>query len=260
MLITLVIRHKRMGKVKELKQLARSALKGRYWEAVLAYAILCLPSLIEIVQKIYFTVALIIERGFGFYLYTTTVVNTPKVINILSFLYLLWTVTFLLGYNSYNLKLIKNEPASVTNLFDYTKFYIETIWLGLNIFWKAFLWSIGSWVTLFLISWGFHITPYITLLGLIIPLIMMLPYLLSNYVIVENPYLSVQELFQESARLMEGNKWNFILLLLSFIGWFILGYLTFGLVNILVAPYLSASLAAFYLDTKESHPITTILE
>ena len=47
-----------------------------------------------------------------------------------------------------------------------------------------------------------------------------------------------KEAFEKSRQMMKGNKWAAFVLDLSFIGWSLLGIITFGLVNIFFAgPY-----------------------
>lgn len=47
---------------------------------------------------------------------------------------------------------------------------------------------------------------------------------------------------------MDGHKWRFFVLQLSFIGWDILACCTFGIGYIWLAPYKNATYAAFYKD------------
>ena len=49
-----------------------------------------------------------------------------------------------------------------------------------------------------------------------------------------------------SRRLMDGHKWEFFILQLSFIGWFIIAIITFGLAAIWVVPYYQLTTANFY--------------
>ena len=54
---------------------------------------------------------------------------------------------------------------------------------------------------------------------------------------------------------MNGHKMEAFILDLSFIGWYLLGAITFGLVNIFWAdPYHHSASAAFYLRLKEESP------
>ena len=70
----------------------------------------------------------------------------------------------------------------------------------------------------------------------------MIPYLLAEY-----PEMSMEEAFSRSREMMYGEKWNAFVLDLSFIPWFLLSGLTFGIVGIFyVNPYVNATRAEFY--------------
>lgn len=74
----------------------------------------------------------------------------------------------------------------------------------------------------------------------------MVPYLLADY-----PDITRQEAFAMSKEMMNGNKMNMFVLELSFIGWFILGALTLGILNVLfVDPYVESAKAEAYLALK----------
>ena len=61
----------------------------------------------------------------------------------------------------------------------------------------------------------------------------MIPYLLADH-----PEMSRKEVFAKSKEMMNGNKWNAFVLDLSFLGWHLLGGITFGIVGIFyAAPY-----------------------
>ena len=78
---------------------------------------------------------------------------------------------------------------------------------------------------------------------------MMIPYLLA-----ENPDMSRQDAFAESKRMMDGNKMDAFVLDLSFIGWFILGAITFNIVNILyTTPYMELAHAELYHTLKNQN-------
>lgn len=57
----------------------------------------------------------------------------------------------------------------------------------------------------------------------------------------------------ESRQLMNGNKWRYFVLQLSFIGWGILSVLTLGIGLLWLNPYMNATYAAFYKDLKENN-------
>ena len=73
-------------------------------------------------------------------------------------------------------------------------------------------------------------------------------YAMVNYVMAENPGLTAREALRESKRLMDGNRFRLFCLELSFIGWIVLGILTFGIALLWIIPYMQTTLAAFYRD------------
>ena len=69
---------------------------------------------------------------------------------------------------------------------------------------------------------------------------------MTFYIRADHPEYSVTEAMGESARLMKGNKWRLFKLYFSFIGWHIVGMLTFGIGYFWITPYIQASEATFY--------------
>ncbi len=71
---------------------------------------------------------------------------------------------------------------------------------------------------------------------------MMIPYLLAD-----DPTMTKEKAFEESRRMMTGQKWNAFVLDLSFIGWNILSLFTCGLLSVFyVNPYKMSAHAALY--------------
>ena len=74
-------------------------------------------------------------------------------------------------------------------------------------------------------------------------------YRLVPYLVKDEPGLSATETITRSRELMDGHKMEAFLLDLSFIGWILLGVVTFGLVDVFwTDPYLESSRARFYLE------------
>ncbi len=72
-------------------------------------------------------------------------------------------------------------------------------------------------------------------------------YLLVPYIVAENPDIRPREAVSLSRRMMNGHKWECFKLEFSFIGWYLLGFVTFGLVDALwVVPYETATVTEFY--------------
>ena len=71
-------------------------------------------------------------------------------------------------------------------------------------------------------------------------------YALVPYLLAENPYMTTSRAMELSKELMEGEKWNYFVLGLSFIGWLMLGALCLGIGTLFVMPYMEATFAEFY--------------
>lgn len=75
---------------------------------------------------------------------------------------------------------------------------------------------------------------------------------MSFYVLADNPELTASEALAKSQSIMRGHKMELFILQLSFIGWFFLVGITFGIAAIYVLPYMSATMANFYNSIKEA--------
>ena len=71
-------------------------------------------------------------------------------------------------------------------------------------------------------------------------------YTLVPFLLAENPYMTTRRAMELSKELMEGEKWNYFVLGLSFIGWLMLGALCLGIGTLFVMPYIEATFAEFY--------------
>ena len=90
---------------------------------------------------------------------------------------------------------------------------------------------------------------FLWMLLLIVPgIIKGYSYALTPYLLKDHPELKFNAAIEESMRLMSGNKMRLFLLDLSFIGWFLLGLITFGIAFLWITPYWHTARAAFYED------------
>lgn len=80
-----------------------------------------------------------------------------------------------------------------------------------------------------------------------------LQYTLAPFVLIDHPDYRVMESLRTSKELMKGNRWRCVVLVLSFIGVLLLGYLSMGVGFLWLLPYLQCTLMFFYLDLKEEH-------
>ncbi|MBO4536258.1 MAG: DUF975 family protein [Bacteroidales bacterium] len=86
---------------------------------------------------------------------------------------------------------------------------------------------------------------------LVIPgIIKALAYAMTPYILVENPEIPAYDAIKLSEKMMMGHKWELFVLYLSFIGWFLLACLTFGIGFLWLTPYIEMSVCEFYEDLK----------
>ena len=71
-------------------------------------------------------------------------------------------------------------------------------------------------------------------------------YAMVPYLLAENPSMSCSRAMELSRGMMHGEKFNFFVLELSFIGWWILTIFTFGIGALFLRPYVEATQAEFY--------------
>ena len=76
-------------------------------------------------------------------------------------------------------------------------------------------------------------------------------YSMSFYILHDNPQMPANEARKMSMQMMRGNKWRLFCLDLSFIGWFLLSILTFGILLFWVEPYQGVARAEFYQNLLE---------
>ena len=103
----------------------------------------------------------------------------------------------------------------------------------------------------------------ITFLWLLIPvygLTRLYSYLMVPFILINKPQLSAKEAMSYSRAVMQGYRWKYFCLRLSFIGWHLLNSFTYGILGIFyVYPYYDAACAGFYeavvkeYDAKNAH-------
>ncbi len=107
---------------------------------------------------------------------------------------------------------------------------------GFKKFGRAFLWFLL--VAIYLTLWS--------LLFIIPGIIKSFSYAMTPFILIDHPEMSVNQAITESRRIMNGHKRELFLLGLSFIGWWLLGFLTCGVLYLWLTPYMGITNAAFY--------------
>ena len=97
-----------------------------------------------------------------------------------------------------------------------------------------------------------------SLLLLIPGIIKSYAYSQAYFILAENKGMSAREALRRSEQMMNGRKMDFFILSLSFIGWSLLGALTFGIAYIWILPYMQATYANFYNSIKPANDAPVI--
>ena len=89
-----------------------------------------------------------------------------------------------------------------------------------------------------------------TLLLIVPGIVKSYSYRMTAYIMHDNPDIPVSECIRKSQQMMSGHKWKLFCLDLSFIGWILLGIITFGIAMLWVTPYMATASAHFYVELK----------
>jgi uncharacterized membrane protein len=146
--------------------------------------------------------------------------------SIVSFV-ILSPITF--GIYAYYLQLIRGQQPK-----------LETIFSGFQKFGTTLL--LNLLMTIFVLLW--------TLLLIIPGIIASFRYAMAWYILHDNPEIRAIDAIRQSKAMMQGYKGQLFLLYLSFIGWFILCILSFGIGFLWLLPYIQSSSSAFYENLK----------
>ena len=166
---------------------------------------------------------------------TSESLSTLSVLLTLLALPLSWGLTVSLLRNH------REESVDLENLFDGFRGGRYT-----RVFCALFL------VNLFTFLW--------TLLLIIPGIIKAFSYALTPYILLDEPELTARQAITRSCEIMQGRRWKLFCLYLSFIGWGILSLLTFGIGFLWLAPYMNASIAAFYEDARAEYEAENSIE
>lgn len=131
-----------------------------------------------------------------------------------------------LGITKYFFNLRRNPDfAEINNLFEGFKYFTDSLCIYLI-------------KNLLIILW--------TILLIVPGIIKSIAYTMTYFVYLDNKKLSANDCIKRSQELMKGHKWEYFVFCLTFIGWFLLGLLCFGIGLYWVEAYFNASKMNFY--------------
>jgi len=144
------------------------------------------------------------------------------------------SVVLVVGVNMYGeyIKIFKQEKADVGELFS-----------GLKI---NFLRKLGgmAWMLLWYFLWS--------LLFIIPGIIKLMSYFFIEFILVDCPNVTARQALKVSMRITQGHKMKIFIFTLSWIGWFLLGMLTLGILLVVyVGPYFATATAGLYIEIRD---------
>lgn len=196
-----------------------------------------------------------------------------------------------LGMTAYLLGLLRMQAGTVSSVFSRMKIWYKSIGLHIMTSLKAFLWALpGIAVTIaatFLLAYNVssadlnrlvfwvNFLAYAGTLSAIIPMVLaLLRYAMASMVLADEPSTGVMQAIRRSKELMKHQKGNFFLLMLSFVGWYLLlvlleillinmvGYVLastiYMVLSLALNVYISTTACAFYMNAKGESPVIVL--
>ena len=120
---------------------------------------------------------------------------------------------------------------------------IENLFDGFKDYARVFLTNLLQ--SIYIVLW--------TLLLIVPGIIKSISYSQTFFVLKDNPELKNNAAIERSMAMMDGHKMEYFCLILSFIGWLLLGILTLGIGLLWVNPYIATATAHFYEYVKEDY-------
>ncbi|WP_240763217.1 DUF975 family protein [Paenibacillus thalictri] len=169
------------------------------------------------------------------FLYFVIIVILNSIKDVGSLATTLVSGSFALGLSMFFVTFPRGGTPDISQLFAGFKRFLPALGLSLMIGLLTFLW---------------------TLLLIVPGIIAALRYSQAFYIMNDNPDIGVMDAIRTSKEMMDGQKMKLFLLQLSFIGWFLLGCITFGIAMLWVYPYFLAAMANFYEDLRQASSST----
>lgn len=230
----------------ELKRSAREALNGRYGISMIAFLINAL-------------IPFVLLAPFTFNISSTSSASQLTIYYLASLVISMISMILACGVMYFHVRLARENVCQISDVFCCFKRHPQKV--------------VGMYLLLFLrllpavlpgsilLTLALEVFPtsaplmglaVIALIaGSILDVKIALQYRLIYYLFMDAPETKVNELFHQSRELMDGNKLRGLYLTLSFIGWYLLGVISFSIGFLWIMPYMSQTFARFYLDILE---------
>lgn len=224
--------------IKKIKAKARKSLNGKYTDIV---------------------IAVLIYMIFGGMCYGTAafIKEPPMAI----FLGLIITSLFYMGLIQMFVKLARDKKVKYSELFQRTDTFfrcaaITIVFLALNTLFTLLEYTAINSLIIF-ISYqsdlNIALSSFMIVIGIILSvaiavfwIILMLSLSQSYFILYDHEDMPLGDIFRTSMDMMDGHKTDYIIFVLSFIGWIFLGLFTAGILYLWLIPYIGVSTVNFY--------------
>lgn len=138
-----------------------------------------------------------------------------------------------IAYCLFMMSLIRNEKIEMADLCQrFINNFLHKFFAGILTSLYTFLWS----------------------LLLVVPgIVKSYSYAMTFYIMADDETITANDAINKSQKMMDGNKLQLFLLDLSFLGWYLLSFVTFGFALLYAEPYHQAARAAFYEELKNKN-------
>lgn len=229
-------------KSKELKRLARESLNQRY----------------HIPMTVFFLstfLVLLIEMPFSFYLNSNPTSTQYLITLAADFFISLISVILNAGVLFVHMNLSREKECSLKQLFfgfkEHPERFVKAALLLMLISFACFLpLIVGVFFLSFLPNLATGITIFIlcTICSIILNVYFILTYDMVFFILIDSSDYRVIDAFRKSRSLMNGQKGRLLYLHLSFLGWYPIILLSFGIASLWIMPYQNQTMVKFYSD------------
>lgn len=208
----------------ELKESAKASLKGKYKDFII---MLLVYGLITAVVS---CIGSYLDKALGLVITNETVYFSVKYVQTTGYVFsiilpIVVSGIFGFGVIEYVLNISRGKEVNWKDIFNRKDMFVPYIVLTVL---EALIVAAG--------------TILLVIPGIIAALALALVY----YIKLDNPDLGYVDCLKKSNELMNGHKWEFFVLNLSFIGWIILVPFTLGILAFWLVPYMAVTECNFY--------------
>lgn len=194
-----------------------------------------------------------------------TLINTPWISFVLA---LIVDALFMLGFVKMVSKAARGKKVKLEQLLSQTDLFFKYILISIVLFvimailmlLAAIAFKSLAVVITYQVEINFVLSLILIVFGLLLEIVILFVLLYLSisfsqvlFIMNDEPNLSVGQVLSKSFEMMEDYIFDYFLLILSFIGWFILGIFTLGILYLWLIPYVMITCACFYDKIKKEY-------